>query len=66
MLAGGGKFYNSNAISWIKNGWKATIVFTAMGVEDGGGDLENTDFNKAKVKAVVDAVIANDMCVIID
>ncbi len=38
----------------------------AMGVEGGGGYLGNPDFNKAKVKAVLDAAISNDMYVIID
>ena len=63
---GGEKFYNADAIRWIKNDWKATIVRAAMGVEDGGGYIGSPDFNKEKVKAVVDAAIANDMYVIID
>ena len=63
---GGEKFYNSDAIRWIKNDWKATIVRAAMGVEEGGGYIGSPDFNKAKVKMVVDAAIANDMYVIID
>jgi aryl-phospho-beta-D-glucosidase BglC (GH1 family) len=63
---GGERFYNANTVSWLKNDWKSTIVRAAMGVEEGGGFLQDPAFNKAKVKAVVDAAIANDMYVIID
>lgn len=37
-----------------------------MGVDDGGGYLQDAASNKARVKTVVDAAIANDMYVIID
>ncbi len=63
---GGERFYNADTISWLKRDWESTIVRAAMGVENPGGYLENRDFNKAKVKAVVEAAIANDMYVIID
>jgi endoglucanase len=62
---GGERFYNANTVSWLKNDWKSTIVRAAMGVEERGGFLQDPAFNKAKVKAVVDAAIANDMYVII-
>jgi endoglucanase len=63
---GGEKYYNSNTVSWLRNDWNSAIVRAAMGVESDGGYLANKAGNKAKVKAVVDAAIANDMYVIID
>jgi endoglucanase len=63
---GGEKYYNASAIAWLKSDWKSTIVRAAMGVEDAGGYLADPAANKARVKAVIDAAIANDMYVIID
>ena len=63
---GGEKYYNSNTVSWLRNDWNSAIVRAAMGVETVGGYLANKAGNKAKVKAVIDAAIANDMYVIID
>jgi endoglucanase len=63
---GGEKFYNASTVAWIKKDFKSSIVRASMGVEDDGGYLQDPAGNKAKVKAVVDAAIANDMYVIID
>lgn len=63
---GGEKYYNANVVSWLKNDWKSRLVRVAMGVEESGGYLQDPAGNKARVKAVVDAAIANDMYVIID
>ncbi len=63
---GGDKYYNASTVKWLKDDWKSTLVRAAMGVEAPGGYLEDANGNKARVKAVVDAAIANDMYVIID
>ncbi|HYJ42545.1 MAG TPA: cellulase family glycosylhydrolase [Steroidobacteraceae bacterium] len=63
---GGEKFYNASVVSWLKRDWKADIVRAAMGVEAPGGYLQDPKGNLARVKAVVDAAITNDMYVIID
>jgi endoglucanase len=63
---GGEKFYTAEAVAWLKSDWQSTLVRAAMGVEDPGGYLQDPVGNRAKVKAVVDAAIANDMYVIID
>lgn len=63
---GGEKYYNGNVVSWLKNDWKSRVIRVAMGVDEGGGYLQDPAGNKARVKAVVDAAIANDMYVIID
>nr|BAO65790.1 cellulase [uncultured bacterium] len=63
---GGEKYYNADVVRWLKNDWGSNLVRAAMGVEEGGGYLQDPTGNKNKVKAVVDAAIANDMYVIID
>jgi endoglucanase len=63
---GGEKYYNANVVRWLKTDWKSTIVRAAMGVEDSGGFLQDPNGNRARVRAVVDAAIANDLYVIID
>jgi aryl-phospho-beta-D-glucosidase BglC (GH1 family) len=63
---GGERFYNAHVVRWLKTDWKADIVRAAMGVEAPGGYLKDRAGNVARVKAVVDAAIANDMYVIID
>lgn len=63
---GGEKYYNADVVRWLKNDWGSTLVRAAMGVDEGGGYIQDPVGNKNKVKAVVDAAIANDMYVIID
>jgi aryl-phospho-beta-D-glucosidase BglC (GH1 family) len=63
---GGEKFYNASVVSWLKTDWKASLVRAAMGVDAPGGYLQDPKGNVARVKAVVDAAIANDMYVIVD
>jgi hypothetical protein len=63
---GGEKFYNARVVSWLKKDWKSSLVRAAMGVDAPGGYLHDRDGNLARIKAVVDAAIANDLYVIID
>lgn len=63
---GGEKFYNANVVRWLKTDWNASIVRAAMGIDAPGGYLMDPAANVARVKAVVDAAIANDLYVIID
>ncbi|MFG6458714.1 carbohydrate-binding protein [Roseateles sp. BYS96W] len=63
---GGEKYYNANVVGWLKSDWKSKVVRVAMGVDETQGYLADPAGNKARVKAVVDAAIANDMYVIID
>jgi endoglucanase len=60
-----GQYYNADAIKWLTDDWKCTVVRAAMGV-DMGGYMEHPEEEKAKVMAVVDAAIANGIYVIID
>jgi endoglucanase len=60
-----GQYYNADAIKWLRDDWKCTVVRAAMGVEK-GGYLENPEQEKAKVIQVVDAAINLGIYVIID
>jgi len=62
------KYYNGSTVGWLASDWKAKLVRAAVAVEEGGADsvLNNPAAHKARVKAVVDAAVANDMYVIID
>lgn len=60
-----GQYYNREVVSWLKNDFKATLVRAAIGIEP-DGYLQNTEAEKAKVTAVVDAAIAEGLYVIID
>ena len=62
---GGERFYNPQAVAWLKEDWNAGIVRAAMGVDAPGGYLADAS-NKQRVVTLVDAAIANDMYVIID
>ncbi|HCK32289.1 MAG TPA: endoglucanase, partial [Rhodospirillaceae bacterium] len=63
---GGEKFYNAGAVASVKQDWNATLIRAAMGVDEGGGYLEDRTGNLNKVRTVVEAAVANDMYVIID
>jgi len=63
---GAERFYNRGAVSWLKNDWNSKIVRASMGVELNGGYLSDPAGNERRVKALVDAAIAEDIYVIID
>jgi endoglucanase len=61
------RFYNADAVSWLKNDWKCTVVRAAMGVElNDSGYLKNPGPSAAKIKSVVDGAITEGIYVIID
>ncbi len=60
-----GQFYNASAIAWLKNDWQCNIVRAAMAI-DHAGYLENPEVEKAKIKTVIDAAIAEGIYVIVD
>lgn len=60
------KYYNANVVKWLKDDWSSDVVRAAMAVDEAGGYLQDPGTQKARVKALVDAAIANDMYVIID
>lgn len=60
------KYYNARAVKWLRDDWCVDVVRAAMGIEPAGAYLDNPDGSKARIQAVVDAAIANDIYVIID
>jgi len=60
------RFYNASAVKWLKSDWNANLVRAAIGVDPANAYLGNPDFAEEKIKAVVDAAIAEDLYVIID
>ncbi|WP_395339446.1 cellulase family glycosylhydrolase [Ningiella sp. W23] len=64
---GGAPFYNQSSVSWLKQDWNTRIVRAAMGVDEGDGNyLDARAANVNRVKALVEAAIAEDLYVIID
>ena len=63
---GGENFYNAEVVADLKDNWDSSIIRAAMGVEHENGYLARPSSNENKVRAIVDAAIANDMYVIID
>ncbi len=63
---GGERYYNRATVAWLKNDWRTPIVRAAMGVEDPGGFIDSPNSNRNRVRALVEAAIAEDMYVIID
>lgn len=61
------RFYNEKAVSWLKKDFNCNIVRAAMGVELGDlSYINNPQFAKEKVEAVVNVAIKSGIYVIID
>ncbi len=61
------RFYNQEAVAWLKKDFKCNVVRAAMGVEVGNQTyLQDPKFATQKVEAVVDGAIKSDIYVIID
>jgi endoglucanase len=65
----GEKFYNRQVVSWLVQNWNVSVVRACLGIGQAGS--YDTDPNAAqnqynKIKAVVDAAIANGIYVIVD
>lgn len=61
------RFYNEEAVAWLKKDFKCNIVRAAMGIEAGDHSYrEDPAFSKKTLKAVVEGAIKADIYVIID
>jgi endoglucanase len=58
-------FWNDAAVASIAQDWRASVVRAAMGVEE-DGYLANPGLEKAKVRTIVNAAMAQGIYVIID
>ena len=59
------RFYNKNAIEWLRDDWCLNIIRAAMAVES-GGYLTNPAAEEAKVRAVIEGAIDLGVYVIVD
>ncbi len=60
------QYYNADVVAWLRQDWCVDMVRPAMGIEPDGAYLADPDASKARIQAVVDAAIAEDIYVIID
>ncbi len=60
------QYYNADVVSWLRDDWCVDMIRPAMGIEPDGAYLADPDASTARITAVVDAAIANDIYVIID
>lgn len=63
----GARFYNKKLVKYMANSWKSGVIRAALGVmKDKDSYLENPETEKAKVEAVIEGAIKNDIYVIVD
>lgn len=63
------RFYNKEAVKWLKKDWHCNVVRAAMGIEVGDKGKtykDNPEFAKAKIKAVIEGAIKENIYVIVD
>ncbi|MBC7804844.1 MAG: glycoside hydrolase family 5 protein [Akkermansiaceae bacterium] len=60
-----GQYYNADAVNWLTNDWRCTVVRAALAVEP-DGYLKNPAKEKQKIITVVDAAVDAGIYVIID
>lgn len=60
------RFYNAAAVDWLVKDWGINVIRAAMGIEPRNGYIQDPEGSKAKVVAVVNAAIKNNIYVIID
>ena len=60
------RFYNKNAVKWLIDDWKCTVVRAAMGLEIEDNYRENPEFALQCITPVIEAAIDNGIYVIID
>ncbi len=60
-----GQYYNADAVNWLANDWRCTVVRAALAVEP-DGYLKNPEKEKQKIIAVVDAAVKAGIYIIID
>ena len=60
------RFYNKESVKWLATDWKCSVVRAAMGVEPKGAYIDDPEGSKAKIEAVIQGAIANDIYVLID
>lgn len=59
-------FYNAEAVQWLKDDWKCSVLRAAMGIHIKNNYFENPEFALQCIESVVDAAIEEGLYVIID
>lgn len=60
------RFYNKEAVRWLAEDWKCTVVRAAMGLEIDDNYRENPEFAMQCITPVIESAIENGIYVIID
>jgi len=60
------RFYNKECVKWLATDWKCLVVRAAMGVEPKEAYIDQPDWSKEKIEAVINSAIENDIYVLID
>ena len=60
------RFYNKEAVKWLADDWKCSVIRAAMGVDPKNGYLDKPDWSKEKMEAVIQGAIDNNIYVLID
>ena len=60
------RFYNKESVKWLAEDWRCSAVRAAMGIDPDKGYIDQPDWSKEKVEAVIQGAIENDIYVLID
>jgi endoglucanase len=63
---GGERFFNKDVVTWLVSDWRCDLLRAPAAVEPIGGYLSHAGLTRERVRAVVDAAIANGVYVLID
>lgn len=61
----GPRFYNADAIAWLRSDWKVNCIRAAIAVPS-GGYLEHPEAQTARAEAAIDAAIAQGIYIVVD
>jgi endoglucanase len=60
------RFYNKESVKWLATDWKCSVIRAAMGVEPQKGYIDQPDWSKEKMEAVIQGAIESNIYVLID
>ena len=62
----GEAFYNAGVVNTVANEWHATVIRAAIGADNAGSVIDSPVTNRFKLKAVIEAAVAEGIYVIVD
>ena len=60
------RFYNKESAKWLATDWKCSVVRAAMGVDPKKGYIDQPEWSKEKMEAVIQGAIESNIYVLID